>query len=160
MAQQDRNKPAIAALDLPASIGAGYPDGFRELCAAREKRRLGDGLGIDQFGVNLVRLPPGTGSSLRHWHTHEDELVYVLSGEITLITDAGETLMTPGMIAGFKAGVPDGHHLVNKSSADATYLEIGSRNPLDGAEYPDLDLRVGPDGKGGRLFTDKAGKPL
>jgi uncharacterized cupin superfamily protein len=90
--------------------------------------------------VNLVRLPPGCASSQRHWHTRQDEFVYVLEGELTLVTDAGEQRLTAGMAAGFPAGRPDGHHLVNRSGRDALFLEIGDRSPGDEGEYPDIDM--------------------
>ena len=97
---------------------------------------------ITNFGVNLTELPPGCWSSQRHWHTKQDEFVYVVEGEITLVTDAGETLLKPGMCAGFPAGKQDGHHLINKSGRTAKYLEIGDRPRDDAAAYPDIDLSV------------------
>jgi uncharacterized cupin superfamily protein len=109
-------------------------------CRDRAWLKLGDAAGLTQFGVNLVTLPPGAWSSQRHWHSHEDEFVYVLSGALVLVTDAGEELLGPGDSAGFRAGVQDGHHLQNRSAADATFLVVGSRHPEDGGEYPDLDL--------------------
>src|SRR5437899_2305721 len=107
--------------------GSGYPEPFRALVAAREKRALGDPLGLTHFGVNLVRLPPGTASSQRHWHTAEDEFVFILEGEVELVTDAGARTLTAGMAAGFPAGRADGHHLVNRSGHDVLYLEVGDR---------------------------------
>ena len=106
----------------------------------REKRALGDVLGITKFGVNLTTLAPGRESSMRHWHTHEEELVYVLEGEVVLVTDAGEQVLTAGACAGFPAGSGDGHQLVNRGPVPAVYLEIGSRDPADAAHYPDVDL--------------------
>jgi uncharacterized cupin superfamily protein len=153
--------PAPPALD-PASVqprtGSGYPAPFRAAVAGREKRALGDALGLSHFGVNLVRLPPGTASALRHWHTAEDELVYILEGEVELVTDAGSQRLTAGMAAGFPAGRADGHHLVNRSAQDALYLEVGDRIPGDEADYPDDDLRLlHRDGKD--VFTHKDGTP-
>lgn len=132
---------ALAARELPEVTRTGYPEPFRALVAGRHRRRLGDAFGLTQFGVNLCRLEPGAASSQRHWHAREDELVYVLEGEVVLVTDAGETVLGPGMVAGFPAGRPDGHHLINRSDRDAFVLEIGTRST--GAErvvYPDIDL--------------------
>lgn len=150
-----------AALDpaaLPPRTGSSYPEPFKAAVAGREKRALGDAFGLSGFGVNLVRLPPGCWSSQRHWHTLEDELVYVLEGELVLVTDAGEQVLTPGMVAGFRAGETNGHHMINRSGRDAIYLEVGDRLERDEAEYPDIDLayrRVG-DGFG---FTNRNGDP-
>jgi uncharacterized cupin superfamily protein len=152
---------APAALDpwtLPARTGNPYPAPFKAQAAGREKRALGDAFGLNGFGVNLVRLPPGSWSSQRHWHTLEDELVYLLEGELVLVTDAGEQRMTAGMVAGFPAGRPDGHHMINRGDRDAVYLEVGARLAEDGAEYPDIDLawrRVGT----GFAYTNKKGDP-
>ena len=110
------------------------------------------------FGVNQVRLLPGAASSQRHWHTRQDELVYVLEGEVILVTDAGEQVLRRGMAAGFPAGKPDGHQLVNRSAADVVYLEIGDRLPGDEADYPDIDMKLRLiDGK--PAFLHKDGKP-
>ena len=132
--------PALDPATVPPRVGTNYPPDFAELCAKREKRALGNALGLKNFGVNLTTLLPGVGSSHRHWHTRQDEFVYVLEGELVLVTDAGEQLLTAGMAAGFPAGKPDGHHLVNRSDKPATYLEIGDRTPGDEGEYPDIDL--------------------
>jgi uncharacterized cupin superfamily protein len=132
--------PALDPATVKARRGTSYPDEFKSIAEGREKQALGDAVGLTHYGVNLVRLTPGAGSALRHWHVHEDEFIYVLEGEITLITDAGEQLLTPGTAAGFPAGVEDGHHLVNKSDKDALYLEIGDRNPNEEVYYPDVDL--------------------
>jgi uncharacterized cupin superfamily protein len=121
--------------------GSGYPAPFDEPCKERMRNVLGDAAGLTQFGVNLLRLPPGCWSSQRHWHTAEDEFIYVLAGELVLVTDAGEEILRAGDCAGFKAGDADGHHLQNRSSQEALVLEIGSRHPLqDDAYYPDIDL--------------------
>ncbi len=135
--------PRPIALDpgtLPARTGSSYPEPFRAAVAGREKRALGDPFGLNGFGVNLVRLPPGCWSSQRHFHTLEDELVYILEGEVMLVTDAGEQVMTAGMVAGFPGGERNGHHLINRSGRDAVYLEVGDRLADDEADYPDQDL--------------------
>jgi uncharacterized cupin superfamily protein len=137
------------------SVGSRYPAPYGAPCAARVRNRLGDAAGLTDFGVNLLRLPPGTWSSQRHWHTAEDEFVYVLEGEVVLVTDAGEETLRPGDCAGFKAGVEDGHHLQNRSSADVLLLEVGSRKSEDAGDYPDIDLRFSPHG-----FTRKDGSPF
>jgi uncharacterized cupin superfamily protein len=140
---------------IPASVGSGYPPPYGAPCAARVRNRLGDAAGLADFGVNLLRLPPGTWSSQRHWHTAEDEFVYVLEGEVVLVTDAGEETLRPGDCAGFKAGVQDGHHLQNRSRADVVVLEVGSRKAEDAGDYPDIDMRFSPDG-----YTRKDGSPF
>ena len=131
-------------LDLSAiafSSGSNYPDAFNDICLGSRWQKLGDAAGLTDFGVNLVRLAPGKWSSQRHWHSHEDEFVYVLEGEVVLVTDAGEETLTAGDCAGFKAGETNGHHFQNRSASEAVLLEVGSRHPGgDGAEYPDIDL--------------------
>jgi uncharacterized cupin superfamily protein len=134
--------------------GSGYPAPFDAACATRMRQRVGDAAGLSDFGVNLLRLPPGSWSSQRHWHQLEDEFVYVLEGEVALVTDAGEELLRAGDCAGFKAGVPDGHHLINRSSREAVVLEVGSRKADDTGEYSEIDMCFGPTG-----FTHKDGKP-
>ena len=109
-------------------------------CRQRRRRRLSDAFGLTQFGVNLLELPPGAWSSQRHWHERQDEFVYVLEGEVTLVTDDGETVLTAGMVAGFRAGEPNGHHLVNRSNAVARVLEMGTRTAEETAHYPDIDM--------------------
>ena len=157
----DKPSPMPPALD-PASVeartGTNYPEQFNEKVAGREKRRLGDALGLTRFGVNLVRLAPGIMSSQRHWHTHEDEFIIVLEGELTLITDGGEQVLGPGMTAGFAAGSGDGHHLINRTDGDALYLEVGNKDKADDVNYPDIDLiRRVEDGN--RVFLHKNGTP-
>jgi uncharacterized cupin superfamily protein len=137
--------PARAGFDpktLKPRIGSGYPDPFHKPAKDREKRALGDAAGLNQFGVNLVHLPPGAWSSQRHWHSHEDELVYVLEGELTLVTDAGEEPIRAGMAAGFPAGNPNAHHFINRGAGTAVYLEIGTRSDADVCSYPDIDLHL------------------
>src|SRR5262245_25040222 len=135
-----------------------YPAEFQHVVRGREKTVLGDAAGLTQFGVNRTRLKPGAASALRHWHHNEDEFVYVLEGELVLIEDGGETLLRPGDAAGFKAGVPNGHHLINRSNRDAVYLEIGTRAESDRAQYPDVDLDLVRHG-GKMLLTHKSGDP-
>lgn len=134
--------------------GSAYPEPFRQLAKDRLKRRLGDAAGLTDFGVNLVRLPPGAWSSQRHWHSHEDEFVYVLDGELVLITDAGEEIMRAGDCAGFPKADRNGHHFINRSKSWATYLEIGSRHDADAVDYPDIDMRM-TDGR----YVHKDGTP-
>ncbi len=155
----DNPRPtALDAAALPPRIGSDYPAPFDEPCAERERRALGNPFGLSQFGVNLLTLPPGAWSSQRHWHECEDEFVYVLSGTITLITDAGEQALTPGMAAGFPAGSRDGHHLVNRSDSPAQVLEVGTRADRDYAEYPDIDMTVEITG-GTAQFRHRNGDP-
>jgi uncharacterized cupin superfamily protein len=141
----------------PGVPGSDYPSPFDEPCRERIRRRLGDLAGLTQFGVNLLVLPAGTWSSQRHWHTLEDEFVYVLEGEVVLVTDAGEELLRAGDSAGFPAGVPDGHHLQNRSRHAATVLEIGTRRLADDeAFYPDIDLHAL---KGEAGYAHRDGRP-
>jgi uncharacterized cupin superfamily protein len=124
------------------TVGSEYPSPYDLPCLQRLRHTLGDAAGLTQFGVNLQRLAPGGWSSQRHWHSSEDEFVWVLQGELVLVTDQGEETMVAGDCAGFKAGTPDGHHLQNRSQYDALILEIGTRHPAaDVASYPDIDLR-------------------
>lgn len=143
---------------LPAVAGTLYPAPFDEPCRARERTRLGDAAGLTQFGVNLLRLPPGAWSSQRHWHTGEDEFVYVVAGEVVLATDSGEETLRAGDAAGFKAGDTDGHHLQNRSPADALILEIGSRVATSGGHYSDIDMLAPAGGKPAR-YTKRDGTP-
>src|SRR6185369_12998616 len=124
----------------------------------REKTALGNVAGLTQFGVNLTRIKPGAASALRHWHENEDEFVYILEGELVLVEDEGETVLKPGDCAGFKANVPNGHHLVNRSNRDALYLEIGTRAASERAHYPDVDLLFERDGKSVKVLH-KDGTP-
>ena len=122
--------------------GTMYPDPFKAGYEGRLKRVLTGPLGLTQFGVNLTTLEPGSCSAERHWHAREDECVYILSGEVVLVTDEGERVLKPGMVIGFAAGDPNGHHLINRSTVPATFLEIGTRSPDEVATYPDIDLHV------------------
>ncbi len=142
---------------VPIVSGSRYPAPFHLPCTARARRRLGDAAGLEDFGVNLLHLPPGAWSSQRHWHSAEDEFVYVLEGEVVLVTDSGEELLHAGDCAGFKSGVKDAHHLQNRSSHDVRVLEIGSRRPAeDEGDYPDIDLYFL---KGRAGFAHKDGTP-
>jgi uncharacterized cupin superfamily protein len=150
-------RPALDPADVTPRNRSGYPEPFRSRVLPREKRALGDPLGLTKIGVNLTTLPPGKESSMRHYHTHEDELVFIVEGEVVLKSDEGEQLLTAGTCAGFPAGATNGHQLVNRSDRPARYLEISNRDPADAAEYPDVDLacRKGPDG--GLFFLRKDG---
>jgi uncharacterized cupin superfamily protein len=150
--------PKVDIESLPIDTRTGYPPPFDRVVYGRERKRLGIAAGLDQFGVNLTTLRPGAASALRHWHEKEDEFVYVLEGEIVLIEDGGETVLRPGDAAGFKANSGNGHHLMNRTTSDAVYLEIGTRSKVERVEYPDVDLRVVRDDKGFR-YTHKNGDP-
>jgi uncharacterized cupin superfamily protein len=147
-------------LDLAAigiDRGSDYPPPFDAPCRNRERKRLGDAAGLSQFGVNLLRLPPGTWSSQRHWQIASDEFVYVVSGEVVLVTDAGEETLRAGDTSGFKAGTPDGHHLQNRGTSEALVLEVGTRLRGDGAYYSDIDMMIIDDGPDG--YTRRDGSP-
>lgn len=150
---------ADAAQVPPRTRPSIYPEPFRARVAGRVKRALGDHFGVKNFGVNLTRLAPGSMSALRHAHTRQDEFVYALEGEATLVTDAGETTLRPGMCAGFRAGSGDGHHIVNRGTSDFVYLEIGDRTPGDGASYPDDDLALSMGEDGQWRVAHKDGRP-
>ncbi len=132
--------PKIDIDALEVHTGTGYPTVYHHVVKGRERRRLGDAGGLTQFGVNLTTLRPGAASALRHWHHNEDELVFILDGELVLIEDEGETVLCAGDAATFKAGVANGHHLVNRTGRDAMLLEIGTRAATERAEYSDVDL--------------------
>ena len=136
----DAVSAAIRATDIEPQVGSGYPEPFAAECRNRMKRVLGDVFDLTQFGVNLTTLPPGAWSAQRHWHEQEDEFIYVLEGELVLISDDGEETLAAGMCAGFAAGRANGHHLVNRSASTASYLEIGTRSPNERSHYPDVDL--------------------
>ncbi len=151
---------AIVALDAaPRTKSSTYPEPFASRMAGREKRALGDVFGLSNFGVNLTRLMPGAGSALRHAHTKQDEFVYILEGHPVLITDEGETPLSPGMCAGFKAGTGNAHQLLNRTSADVLYLEVGDRNAGDAATYPDDDLQAALGNDGTWQYAHKDGTP-
>lgn len=133
--------PKIDLASAPTRVGTGYPPPFNEPCVGRHRTKLGDAVGLSQFGVNLLRLPPGQWSSQRHWHTAEDEFTWVVEGEVVLVENEGETVLKAGDCAGFKAGVANGHCFQNRSDRDVLLLEVGSRRPgEDGCDYPDIDL--------------------
>ena len=134
-------KPALDPMSIEPRTTSGYPEPYRSRVLPREKRALGDPLGLKTIGINQAILMPGKESSMRHWHTHEEEFIYVLSGEVVLRTDAGEQTLTAGMCAGFPLGSSDGHQLVNRSATPAVYLEISNRDAADRAFYPDVDLQ-------------------
>lgn len=148
---------AVKATDVDGVESTTYPQPYRREVIGRTKRKLGDLFGLRSFGVVLVDLAPGAWSAQRHWHTQEDEFVYVASGELTLVTDDGDTALTEGMVCGFPAGRANGHHLVNKSDRPASFLVVGDRRADDEAYYPDVDLQFVPDGNGERVFTRKDG---
>lgn len=148
----------IKVIELAAASGSGYPEPFRSQVLPREKRALGDAAGLTKFGVNYTTLWPGAASSMRHWHTREDEFVFVLAGELVLVTNAGEQPLRAGQCAGFPAGHADGHQLVNRSTSPAVYLEIGSRDADDAVHYPDVDLQWNSPDAPGR-YAHKDGRP-
>ena len=151
--------PAFDPKALPETSSTGYPEPYKSRVAGRYRRRLGDQAGLKNFGVNLTRLDPGAESSMRHWHEKQDEFIYVVEGEVTLVTDAGRQKLGPGMAAGFPAGRADGHQLVNETQKPVLYLEIGDRTPGENASYPDVDLAMRTvDGK--IVFTHKDGSPF
>jgi uncharacterized cupin superfamily protein len=153
-------KPALDPTTLEAICRSNYPEPYRSRVLPRAKRRLGDALGLTRIGINQTTLLPGKESSMRHWHTQEDEFVYVLEGEVVLRTDAGEQLLRAGMCAGFPAAVQDGHQLINRSDRPAVYLEISNRDSADSACYsdPDVDLAWSPPHARGRM-TRRDGTP-
>ncbi|MGU9981196.1 cupin domain-containing protein [Phreatobacter sp. HK31-P] len=159
MTDSSSRPAAIVARDVaPRAKASNYPEPFASRMAARTKRQLGEVFGLANFGVNLTTIDPGGLSALHHRHTTQDEFVFVLEGELVLVTDAGETVLTPGMCAGFPRG-GTAHHLLNRSPAPATYLEIGDRSPGDSVTYPadDIAAALGPDGRW--VFTRKDGTP-
>jgi uncharacterized cupin superfamily protein len=148
--------PKINLQLVPKIRGTVYPPQFNTPCADRVRQRLGDAGGITDFGVNLMHLPPGNWSSQRHWHSHEDEFVYVLNGELTLVEDEGETILRAGDCAAFPKGTGNGHHLINKTAVTAVYLEIGSRAYADLTTCSDIDMMsANADGR----FVQKDGTP-
>jgi uncharacterized cupin superfamily protein len=138
--------------------GTGYPLEFRNVVAGRSRKKLGDAIGLTNFGVNLTTLAPGSASALRHWHEKQDEFVYVLDGELVLVDDGGETVLYAGMCAGFPAGEKNGHQLINRTKQPVTYLEVGDRTSGDIVTYPDVDL-LAVDTSEGWQFTHKDGSP-
>ena len=156
----------MAKLDIASvvtHIGSGYPRPFGKPCARRERKRLAEAAGLQKIGVTLLRLPAGSWSTQRHWHLNSDEFIYVLTGEIILVTDEGEETLHAGDAAGFQAGRPNGHHFQNRSKDDAVLLEIGNHLENDTAYYPDIDLiaslidgRTVLTHRDGRLYADES----
>ena len=151
-------KKRIDIAALTPVVGTLYPPPFDMPCRGRERTKLGDAAGLKQFGVNLCRLPPGAWSSQRHWHTGEDEFVYVLSGEVVLVTDSGEEILRAGDAAGFPANDTNGHCFQNRSDREAQILEVGTRVAGDMAYYPDIDM-VAPAGGKPAAYTHRDGTP-
>ena len=151
--------PVIDLSKVPVKTGSIYPEPYATMMQGRSSLRLADAGGLTQYGVNLVQLEPGALSSLRHWHQNEDEFVWVVEGECTLVQDGGETVMRPGDCAAFPAGTPDGHHFVNRSAGVAKFLVVGTRAPQEVATYSDVDLRV-EIGGGAARFTYRDGTPF
>ncbi len=148
--------PKIDLAAVPAHLGSGYPPPFDLPCAGRVRRRLGEAGALRDIGINLTALPPGGWSSQRHWHSHEDEFVYVLQGELVLIENEGETVLRAGECAAFPKGTGNGHHMVNRSTMTALYLEMGSRHPDDLTTCSDIDMMsANADGR----FVHKDGTP-
>ena len=155
-----QQSPVLDPMSVPPKSGSGYPEPYRAAVVAREWRSLGDPFGLKNFGVNLVRLKPGVASSQRHWHSHEDEFVYMLEGEAELVTDAGSHTLKPGMCAGFPAGSGDAHRFVNRTEKDVKLLVIGDRTANDEISYPDVDMHAVLGLDGVYRFTTKTGEPL
>jgi uncharacterized cupin superfamily protein len=150
--------PKLDIEKIPLDASTNYPAPFNKAVEGRARRRLGKAAGLTQFGVNLCTLKPGAASSQRHWHENEDELVYVLEGEVVLVEDSGESVLKPGDAAGWKAGVANGHCLINRSDRDAVFIEVGSRAAQERAFYSDIDMQVVRDGKN-FSYTKKSGEP-
>jgi uncharacterized cupin superfamily protein len=150
--------PKIDIDKIPPDTATGYPSPFNKAVEGRARKRFGRAAGLTQFGVNMCTLKPGAASSQRHWHENEDELVYVLEGEVVLCEDAGETVLKPGDAAAWKAGVANGHCLINRSDRDAVFIEVGTRAASERAHYSDIDMMVVRDEKGAR-YTKKNGEP-
>lgn len=151
--------PKIDIDKVPDEVATGYPVQFRNVIEGRSRKRLGNAIGLTQFGVNICTIKPGSQSSQRHWHQNEDEFVYVLEGEVVLIEDGGEVVLKKGEAAGWKAGAPNGHTIANRSDRDALVLEVGTRDPVgDKVVYPDIDMLFERTGDA-RRYTRKSGDP-
>jgi uncharacterized cupin superfamily protein len=150
--------PKIDIGKIAIDTSTGYPSPFNKAVEGRSRKRLARAAGLTHFGVNICTLKPGAASSQRHWHEGEDELVYVLEGEVVLCEDSGETVLKPGDAAAWKAGVPNGHCLINRSDRDTVFIEDGTRAPSERAHYSDIDMMVVRDEKGAR-YTKKNGEP-
>jgi uncharacterized cupin superfamily protein len=159
LAQHLSSERSVRKIDLaaiPEGGGSNYPPPFDAPCAGQTYQRIGRASGLTRFGVNLTVIPPGGWSSQRHWHSHEDEFVWVVEGELVLITDSGEEILRPGDCATFKAQDPDGHHLVNRSNRPAKVLEVGNADPNDRCVYPDIDMVAEPGVEG---YSHRDGSP-
>jgi uncharacterized cupin superfamily protein len=150
--------PKIDICAVPIDTSTFYPQQFRDVVKGREKQKLGNAAGLTQFGVNLTRIRPGAASAMRHWHQHEDEFIYVVQGELVLVENDGEVRLKPGDAAGFKAGVDNGHCLINRSTRDALYLEVGTRAPSERVDYPDVDC-VLERSTGTATYMRRSGEP-
>ncbi len=150
--------PKIDIDKIPIDTATGYPAPFNKAVEGRSRKRLARFAGLAQFGVNICTLKPGAASSQRHWHEKEDELVFVLEGEVVLCEDNGETVLRPGDAVAWKAGVANGHRLINRSDRDTVFIEVGTRAAADRAYYSDIDMMVTRDEKGAR-YTKKNGEP-
>ena len=150
--------PKIDIAKVPPETATTYPDPFWKAMVGRERKRLGNAVGLGQFGVNLTTLKPGAWSSQRHWHRNEDEFVYVLKGELVLCEDHSETVLKPGDAAGFKANSGNGHSLINRTGEDAVYIEVGTRAPHETTVYSDIDMRHERDKHGSR-YLHRTGEP-
>jgi uncharacterized cupin superfamily protein len=150
--------PKVDVAKVPVKSGSFYPAPFQAEHKGRHKQALGDAVGLTQFGVNITRIAPGAASSLRHYHEQEDEFIFMLEGELVLIENDGEVMLTAGDCAGFKANSGNAHRLVNRSTKDAVYFEVGTRSPHDRVHYPDVDLLLERD-KTGRRYLHKSGEP-
>ena len=150
--------PKIDIASIKIDTATGYPPPHNKAVEGRSRKRLARAAGLTQFGVNICTLKPGAASSQRHWHENEDELVYVIEGEVVLREDGGETLLKPGDAAAWKAGVPNGHCLINRSDRDAVFIEVGTRAPTERAHYSEIDMKVERDERGAR-YTRKNGEP-
>ena len=150
--------PKVDIAKVPVKSGSFYPAEFQAECHGREKRALGDAIGLTQFGVNIARIKPGAASALRHWHEQEDEFIYMLEGELVLAENGGEIVLKPGDAAGFKAGSGNAHRLINRGNRDAVYFEVGTRAKSERVHYPDVDLVMERDEKS-RRYLHRNGEP-
>ena len=147
--------PKVDIAGVPVDTVTLYPDPFWKVTVGRERKRLGNAVGLSQYGVNLTTLKPGTWSSQRHWHQNEDEFIYIVSGEVVLCEDEGETVLKPGDAAGFKANSGNGHCLINRTDRDAVYIEVGTRLKIERTIYSDIDMKVERDGSGQPVYSRK-----
>jgi uncharacterized cupin superfamily protein len=151
--------PKVDRAKIPFGNNASYPREFAPVIAGREKQKLGDAVGLTQFGVNIARIKAHSKSALRHWHESEDEFIFVLEGELVLHEEDGETVLKPGDAAGWKANGGIGHCLINRGDRDALYLEVGTRSKAECVHYPDVDFHMERDGSG-RRWSRKDGTPI